>query len=60
MSMEVAQILAFVVGQVLVAGAIYGGIRSDIKNLCERAASNEKRSDALSARIDQLIMDMGR
>jgi hypothetical protein len=40
---------------VFTAGAIYGAIRADIKNLYARTEWNEKRADKAHERIDELL-----
>lgn len=43
------------VGLALVAaGAVYGGIRSDLRSMMERLARTEKRVDSLHARVSKL------
>ena len=44
------------VGQVAVAGAIYGGIRADLRNLRERTNANEQGICRLHKRIDAMII----
>ena len=38
-------------------GAIYGGIRADIRNAIERAAAAEARADKAHQRIDTLLLE---
>jgi hypothetical protein len=37
------------------AGAVYGAIRADLKNLYYRAEANERRVEQAHARIDKLL-----
>jgi len=46
--------LLWVVGQIVVAAAIWGGIRSDIKSLHSKIAGVEKMADKAHERIDDL------
>lgn len=50
--MENFEILIWVASQFITAAAIYGGIRSDIKNFHSRVDSVEKAGLVTSARLD--------
>jgi hypothetical protein len=54
--MDLAQLALVVAGQLVTAGAVYGGIRADIRNAIERAASAEARANSAHLRIDQLLL----
>lgn len=43
-------------GMIGCAGAVYGGIRSDIKALHEKLSSVEKSTDEAHKRIDTLLL----
>jgi len=49
------QLLLMIAGQIVTAGAIYGGIRADIRNLHARVAEAVQATAAAHARIDQLF-----
>ena len=54
--MEVA---LFIVGQVLTAAAIWGGIRSDIRHLHESTREAKEEAAAAHKRIDALLFRRG-
>ena len=47
-------------GFLLVAGAVYGGIRADLKEIHERIGRNERAIDRLHVRVDDCAMCKGR
>ncbi len=49
------EMIVLIMGQIMTAGAIYGGIRSDIKNLHECALEAKKDAEKAHERIDRLI-----
>ena len=55
--MDLFQLGALIAGQLVTAGAIYGGIRADIRNAIERAAAAEARADKAHQRIDTLLLE---
>lgn len=48
LSPEVIQVLSFLVA----AGAIYGGIRADLKSIVARLGANEQAIEAARVRMD--------
>lgn len=50
------QMLLTIAGQLVAAGAIYGGIRADLRNHHERLARVEDETERAHARMDQLLM----
>lgn len=48
---EVIQLLSFLVA----AGAIYGGIRADLKSIVARLGANEQAIEAARVRMDKHI-----
>lgn len=50
--MENQDAILWVVGQLFVAAAIWGGIRSDIKNMHSRIENVEKAANDAHVRID--------
>jgi hypothetical protein len=54
--MDIGSIAGTLVGQLVLAGAIYGGIRADLRNLKEQTARIQAESDRAHARIDQFVM----
>ncbi len=49
-------IFIFVVGQIIVAAAIWGGIRKDIKNIHERLTIQTNNINHAHKRIDDFLM----
>jgi len=47
--------LTWLVSQALVAAAIWGGIRADIRNLHDKAKSAQATADKAHSRIDDLL-----
>lgn len=54
---EWADYLSRVGGAILVAGAVYGGIRSDLKGARERANEAHATATRAHVRIDEHIVD---
>lgn len=54
------QLLLTIAGQLVAAGAIYGGIRADLCNHHERLARVEGETERAHARMDQLLMKESR
>lgn len=50
------EMLLTIGGQLIAAGAIYGGIRADLRSHQERLAAVEKDTERAHARVDQLLM----
>jgi hypothetical protein len=50
---SIPEIIVWFLGQVVVAAAIWGGIRADIKGMHERLDRMEKRTDDAHRRIDE-------
>ena len=48
-------VLLFIMGQLIVGAAIWGGIRMDIKHMHRRIDKNENEIDKAHTRIDQLF-----
>lgn len=48
--------LGALVGQVFIAGAIYGGIRADLKALGQRVAEAQAIASRAHRRIDDLML----
>lgn len=44
---------------ILMAGAVYGGIRSDLKAIHERISSAAKDADEAHRRIDTILLQKG-
>lgn len=44
---------------ILTAGAVYGGIRSDLKAIHERISSASKDADEAHRRIDTILLQKG-
>jgi len=53
---DALSIAGTLVGQLIVAGAIYGGIRADLRNLKDQAVRIQAETDRAHARIDQFVM----
>lgn len=43
-------------GLILTAGAVYGAIRQDLKNIHEKVQDAKESSDEAHRRIDQILM----
>lgn len=52
----VYQVLLSLLGTVAVAGAIYGGIRMDLKNMHEKIKSASDNAKLANQRIDMLLL----
>lgn len=52
---ENASVALWVLGQIVTAAAIYGGIRADIKNLHYRVDHAQKAADEVRSRLDSHI-----
>ena len=50
-----AEWLTWIISQALVAAAIWGGIRADIRNLHDKAKSAQDAADKAHSRIDDLL-----
>ena len=48
-------ILTWIAGQLIVAAAIYGGIRADIRSIHQRIEHTEKSLVEAHSRIDRLL-----
>ena len=49
------EIVTFIIGQIVVAAAIWGSIRSDIKNIHERMNELKRSIDQAHSRLDHHI-----
>lgn len=56
---ETGTVLLWIAGQLLTAASIWGGIRSDIRNMRERIARVELSTDKAHKRLD-LHLESGR
>ncbi len=50
------QLLVTLASQLLAAGAVYGGIRADLRHIHERIESVKEEVERAHARMDQLLM----
>lgn len=50
------QLLLTIAGQLVAAGAVYGGIRADLRNHHERLQRVEEETERAHSRMDQLLM----
>ena len=50
-----SQILIWIIGQIVVGAAIYGGIRADIRGMHIRMEHNEKSLSEAHQRIDKIL-----
>lgn len=53
--MDLVHLLGAFAGQLIIAGAIYGGIRADLRNLSQRVARHDEVIDRVHERIDNLV-----
>lgn len=53
MNIQMPEILLWIVGQCVVAAAIWGGIRADIRGIHNRLDANETRIARLHERLDR-------
>lgn len=58
--MDTVSIIGALAGQLLVAGAIYGGIRADLRHMRERIAQQDDAIARAHERIDHLTERRGR
>lgn len=57
MNFGVPEVIVFLIGQVVVAAAIWGGIRADVKSIHERLDEVKRIADRAHARLDDFIMN---
>lgn len=57
LSLSALQIVGALVGQVVVAGAVYGGIRADLRGHAQRLSRVEELTDRAHTRIDQVLTE---
>ncbi len=55
MSWTGQEVVLFILGQLVVGAAIWGGIRAEIKNMHERIKSANDRVDYAHERIDTIL-----
>lgn len=55
MNYSASEFVVFIAGQLLVAAAIWGGIRADIRNMHERLNQIKEVADSAHERIDALM-----
>ncbi len=48
-------IIMFIIGQIVVGAAIWGGIRAEIRNIHERVKAAAQRADYAHERIDSIM-----
>lgn len=60
MTFDMQSVVMFIIGQLITGAAIWGGIRSDIKALHEKAATAKDAADKAHERIDTLLTRHGR
>ena len=59
MTFDMQSVVMFIIGQLITGAAIWGGIRSDIKALHEKAAAAMSAADKAHERIDTLLTRHG-
>lgn len=58
--MELWHVLGALGGQLLVAGAIYGGIRADLRHMQEQLRAQSDSIEHAHSRIDSLLLERQR
>ena len=53
-------LIIWLVSQAVVAAAIYGGIRADIKNIHKRLDFSDKSTNHAHDRIDEILQNMAK
>lgn len=57
--MSTENVVVWIIGQVVVAAAIWGGIRADIRGLHERIKEAKDSTDKAHQRIDDMLQQTG-
>lgn len=52
-------IIVWIIGQIVVAAAIWGGIRADLRGLHERVKLAKESADKAHERIDSILHETG-